>query len=272
MKQTHCQLRKIGAPDLSHEPYLMGHGGIVLCESGTCTLQVNFTEVSISQSESITLYPTDIIVKASCSADFRALAFIYDESMLREASMHMEESVYSALRNDRTCKEREITDHVLRPMFTILNHFFNVEDCECIDSIASMQLRSFFLGFYDFVKRNGYSASPHNESQRTEELFAKFMHVLEHDFKSSRDVQYYADRLYITRKYLGIIVGRKTGKSPKQLINEYVVMQLKMTLRNTNDSIRQIASEYHFSDDSLMIRYFKAYTGMTPVRYRRNRF
>ena len=95
------------------------------------------------------------------------------------------------------------------------------------------------------------------------------MHDLEHYYKESRDVQYYADRLYITRKYLGIIVNRKTGRTPKQLIDEYVIMQLKLSLRHTNDSIRQIASSYNFTDDSLLIRYFRSHTGMTPVQYRR---
>ncbi|MFW5539667.1 MAG: AraC family transcriptional regulator [Prevotella sp.] len=44
---------------------------------------------------------------------------------------------------------------------------------------------------------------------------------------------------------------------------------MKLCLRNTNDSIRQIAATFHFPDDSLMIRYFKAHTGLTPVQYRR---
>lgn len=269
MNTSHCKLTKLTSEDLSQEVHVEGRGGIVLCESGWCKMQINFTEISMYASESITLYPTDIIVNTECSEDFSATAFWYDEGMLRGASIHIEESVYSALRKDRICKEKTIVDNVIRPMFTILKHFFSLDKCEVLDDIAISQLKSFFIGFYDFIRQHPSLQPMHTDSQRTNELFARFMHDLEHYYKESRDVQYYADRLFITRKYLGIIVNRKSGKTPKQLIDEYVMMQLKIALRNTNDSIKQIATAFHFTDDSLLIRYFRAHTGMTPVQYRR---
>lgn len=273
MKAKHCNIEHITKLSLSKEPHIEGRGGIIMCEKGQMSIKVNFTNISIKAQETMTLYPTDIIVGSECSDDFSALAFWYDEGVLREASMHIEDSVYSILRNDRVCREANIVQEVISPMFVILSHFYSVDDCEVFDEIAVAQLKSFFMGFYDFTSRHSNTRvetqAIHNDSQRTNELFSKFMHDLEHYYKESRDVQYYADRLYITRKYLGIIVNRKTGRTPKQLIDEYVIMQLKLSLRHTNDSIRQIASSYNFTDDSLLIRYFRSHTGMTPVQYRR---
>ena len=190
--------------------------------------------------------------------------------MLRMASLHIEESVYFSLRNDRLCRERQIVADVISPMLTILQHFFTTDGCRVTGEIVALQLKSFFLGFSDFLRQHPELRHPDVDSQRTDELFARFMNILEHDFMESKDVQYYADRLCITRKYLAVLVKRKTGKTPKMMINEYVITRLKLCLRNTNDSIRQIATTFHFPDDSLMIRYFKAHTGMTPVQYRRN--
>lgn len=270
MKTKHCKLERLSHKDMAEEPHVEGTGGMILCEAGSCTLHINFTKVTIHAMETVTLYPTDIIVSTEASDDFSARAFLYDEATLREASIHIEETVFSALRNDRICRDKEIVKDVIYPVFTILSHFFSMEECDVADEIAVAQLRSLFLGFNDYIIRNVATQRQHYESQRTEELFTKFMHDLEHNYKESRDVQYYADRLFITRKYLGIIVNRKTGRTPKQLIDEYVVMQLKLSLRNTNGSIRQIASAYHFSDDSLLIRYFRSHTGMTPIQYRRS--
>lgn len=270
MKSRHCKIEDVYTSSLPNEPQVVGRGCILLCKSGNCNLRTDFSEHIINAYETIILFPTDIIQLVSASDDFLAQAFYYDEDLLREASLHLEDSVYSSLRKDRVCHDRSIVDDVISPMFRIINHFFNIEQCNVLEDIVVLQLKGFFLGFSDYLLQHPDRRPAENESLRTNELFSKFMEVLEHHFMDSRDVQYYADKLFITRKYLGIIVGRKTGKTPKFLINEYVVMQLKLTLRNSNDSIRQIASAFHFSDDSLLIRYFRSHTGMTPVQYRQS--
>lgn len=255
--------------DLSREPKVASCGCIMLCESGACTMKVDFAQVELRASEAITLFPTDIVQVVGGDADFKAIVFSYGEDILREASMRMEESVYSSLREDRVCRVPDIVEHVIRPMFTILGHFYGIGQCGVMGSIVVTQLKCFFLGFYDFMQRNPDRMPMPCESQRTNELFAHFMHELEHHCHESRDVRYYADRLFITRKYLGMVVRRKTGKTPKQLVDEYVVMRIKLALRDTNDSVRQIAMAFHFSDDSLLIRYFRSHTGMTPMQFRR---
>jgi AraC-like DNA-binding protein len=94
------------------------------------------------------------------------------------------------------------------------------------------------------------------------------MELLETEFHVGREVNYYAERMNITRKYLGIIVKNKTGNSPKQIIDEYIVLRLKLTLQSSNRSLKQIAHDYYFSDQSALTRYFRAHVGMSPQQFR----
>lgn len=270
MNDSKCQFKEVTASSFPREPQILGYGELILCDKGYASVRIEFSRWTIHTGETITFFPTDIVQIENVSDDFHGIALVYSDELLRLASLHIEESVYFSLRNDRLCQEREIVDNVIRPMLTILQHFFNTEDCRVTDDIVSLQMKSFFLGLSDYLRQHPELRHPDVDSQRTEELFSRFMNILEHDFMESKDVQYYADRLCITRKYLSVIVKRKTGKTPKTMINEYVITQLKLRLHNTNDSIRQIATAFHFPDDSLMIRYFKAHTGLTPVQYRRN--
>ncbi|MBR1727561.1 MAG: AraC family transcriptional regulator, partial [Muribaculaceae bacterium] len=84
----------------------------------------------------------------------------------------------------------------------------------------------------------------------------------------SRDVAYYAQRLNISPKYLNTIVQRTTQHTAKAIIDQYVVMQLKLLLRTSTDPIKQIAWDYQFSDTSFLCRYFKQHTGQTPQQFR----
>ena len=253
MNNKKCQLKEVTASSFSNEPQILGFGELLLCDRGFARVRIEFSQWTIHAGETITFFPTDIVQIEDVSEDFHGIALVYSDDMLRMASLHIEESVYFSLRNDRLCREQQIVADVIRPMLTILQHFFTTDGCRVTDEIVVLQLKSFFLGFSDFLRQHPERRHPDVDS----------------DFMESKDVQYYADRLCITRKYLAVLVKRKTGKTPKMMINEYVITRLKLCLRNTNDSIRQIATTFHFPDDSLMIRYFKSHTGMTPVQYRR---
>jgi len=100
------------------------------------------------------------------------------------------------------------------------------------------------------------------------ELFNRFMKLMERDYKKSRDVNYYAEQMNITSKYLSNIVRQVTGHTPKIIIDQYVVLQLKMQLKRSAQSIKEMAWEYHFADASFFCRYFKKHTGMTPQQVR----
>ena len=49
----------------------------------------------------------------------------------------------------------------------------------------------------------------------------------------NHDVTFYADSLDITPKYLNTIVHHATGCTTKEVIDHYLVMQLKLLLRTT---------------------------------------
>ena len=72
----------------------------------------------------------------------------------------------------------------------------------------------------------------------------------------------------ISRKYLGIIVSGKTGFPPKRIIDEYIVLRLKLAMRTSKRSLKQIAADFHFSDQSALTRYFRTHVGMSPQQYR----
>ena len=94
------------------------------------------------------------------------------------------------------------------------------------------------------------------------------MMLLEKDYKISRDVNYFAEKMNISSKYLTNIVNQVTGHTPKTIIDQYVILQIKMHLKRTTQSIKEMAWEFHFADVSFFCRYFKKHTGLTPQQIR----
>lgn len=251
---------------LDRERHVINHGAIIYCYTGRAEIQVNFDTFELNADNVLTLFPGDTVCWTKTSVDFRAEILRYSSALLREASLNIEQAIYRELKADRICDDTRIAMNVGKTTFELLRYYFGEQNCKSIDRIVMLQLNTFFLGFYDFVTL----AHPHRNnksSSRTEELFRNYMELIEDNYRQWHEVNEYADAMCITRKYLGLIVAKKTELTPKQLIDEYIVLQLKLRLRSTKMTLQQIAAEFHFSDMSFFSRYFKAHTGVTPSEW-----
>lgn len=252
-------------------PQVITYGAILICRKGKATVNINYKEWHLHEGAVITVFPNDVVelkVKSEASL-FDVEMLKYNASLLREASLQLEQTVYSSLREDRCRQDTPVVTNIIDSMFALLKVYFNQSECTCISQLVLLQLKAFFVGFHEYLQRNPQNR-PDDEvkSYRVRELFNRFMMLMERDYKLSRDVNYYADLMHITSKYLTNIVRQVAGYTPKTIIDQYVILQLKMQLQRSSQSIKEIAWEYHFTDVSFFCRYFKKHTGLTPQQMR----
>lgn len=251
------------------EYVVIDYGMILLCTEGEANIRVHFSEWLLKPGAVITLFPGDVVSITHKSEEFKAETLRYAASLLREASLQLEHTVYSELKTDRCRTESATLTSILSNMFALLRLYFEQEGCTCLDQLVLLQLKAFFLGFYDYLYRNPIERKADNGSPRTRGLFNRFMRELENRYRESRDVSFYAELLNISPKYLNIVTQRITSHTIKTIIDQYVVLQIKQSLSTEEKSIKQLAWEYHFSDLSFFCRYFKQHTGMTPQQFRK---
>lgn len=252
-------------------PQVITYGAILICRKGKATVNINYKEWHLHEGAVITVFPNDVVelkVKSEASL-FDVEMLKYNASLLREASLQLEQTVYSSLREDRCRQDTPVVTNIIDSMFALLKVYFNQSECTCISQLVLLQLKAFFVGFHEYLQRNPQNR-PDDEvkSYRVRELFNRFMMLMERDYKLSCDVNYYADLMHITSKYLTNIVRQVAGHTPKTIIDQYVILQLKMQLQRSSQSIKEIAWEYHFTDVSFFCRYFKKHTGLTPQQMR----
>ena len=277
-------------------PQVLTYGAILICRKGKARLNVNYKGWELYEGAVITLFPNDVVelkVDGDCKSpqtengdckspqtengdckspqtanSFQAEILKYNPSLLREASLQLEQTVYSSLREDRCRQDTPVVTNIINGMFSLLKVYFDQSECTCISQLVLCQLKAFFIGFHEYLQRNPQYRPDEVKSYRVRELFNHFMMLLEKDYKISRDVNYYAEQMNISSKYLTNIVNQVTGHTPKTIIDQYVILQLKMHLKRTTQSIKEMAWEFHFADVSFFCRYFKKHTGLTPQQIR----
>lgn len=250
-------------------PQVLTFGAILICRGGAAVISVNYKEWEMGEGAVIVVFPNDVVMLAGGRQPaFEMLK--YNPSLLREASLQLEQTVYSSLRQDRCRQKTPVVTNIIDGMFSLLKIYFRQTECTCIPQLVLCQLKAFFIGFHEYLQRNPQFRLDDVKSYRIRELFNRFMMLLERDYKRSRDVGYYAALLNISSKYLTNIVRQTTGHTPKTIIDQYVILQLKMQLKHSGQSIKEVAWEYGFSDASFFCRYFKKHTGLTPQQLKKH--
>lgn len=252
------------------EQQMAHYGAIIICRSGKANIQVNFDDWQLFKGAVITIFPNDVIrlMPDETEEPFLVEMLQYDAAMLREASLQLEHTVYEQLRQDRCRQDSPVVTNIINNMFRLLHVYFDQVGCTCISQLVLLQLKAFFIGFHEYLQRNPRTTKSNGESPRMREMFNRFMMLVERDYKLSRDVAYYASQMNITPKYLTLIVRQMTHETPKHIIDHYTILQLKLQLTASRQSVKEIAWEYHFNDVSFFCRYFKRHTGLTPMETR----
>ena len=111
------------------------------------------------------------------------------------------------------------------------------------------------------------------ESQKThsraDALFARFIVLLEQNFRRERRVSWYAEQLCITPKYLSEIVKHVSKRTPNEWIDSYVILEIRVLLKNSTKSIKEIAEGMNFQNQSFFGKYFREHMGVSPSGYRK---
>lgn len=95
-----------------------------------------------------------------------------------------------------------------------------------------------------------------------------FRNLLETNYTKLKSVNDYAKIICISEKRLGQATSKMLGKSPKEIINDRILLEAKRLLVHTNLSIKEIGQELGFEDPAYFVRYFKKNTETTPVEFR----
>lgn len=95
-----------------------------------------------------------------------------------------------------------------------------------------------------------------------------FKDLLEANYRKLKKASEYADKISITNKQLNHATSKILDRSPKQIINERVMLEAKRLLAHTHESVKEIGFKLGFQEPTNFTKYFRKHTGLTPVEFR----
>lgn len=110
--------------------------------------------------------------------------------------------------------------------------------------------------------------SHHTEMSRSDGIMKEFAELLVKHIHKETSVEFYAEKLCISKQYLSLIVKEKTRVTIGTIISAMRAEAAARLLRDPEMTIQQIAEELSFADQSSFGKFFKKQTGLSPLKYR----
>ncbi len=242
---------------------------VVLCTQGGATIEANMENYYLHPGDCLCV--GNILYKRTThmSEDFKARVMVCFNNFAFDSvvgiPMGFMESLY-------TNPIVNITD---KTMITLLNNYFdNLEQLQNTNlglrhnELVALNIRSIMLLMVMLGGDNkNMSKVTYGQS---DVYFRDFIELIDQNVKRNHEVAYYADRLHITPKYLSEVCKLKSGHKAKEIISSFLISKIKQEMVMSSKSIKTLAYEYGFADQSSMGKFFSKMTGQSPGDFRRS--
>lgn len=260
------QLYKDSA-DILTASFRTGFYHIIWFQKGSPTFLVDFNPVKIKPN-AILFLPKNTVQRFGKNSAFEGKAILFTESFFCKTENETKFLRTSILFSD-LLSVTQIQLQNKATLFTDLLQLMEIELSNKIDISQADILRNFLHNFLLLSERERRKQN-FTEIVKGANLdyVMLFKDLLEANYRNLKQVSNYAKKLSVTEKRLNQATSKVLGKSPKQMINERVMLEAKRLLAHTNKSIKEIGFELGFDEPTNFTKYFLQHTNFTPVKFR----
>lgn len=245
---------------------------LLFCLDGRFQIEVNGTPYTIEPDDIAFCTPDKMVTRTMMSPDFRGYLFgcstafakrIFPNSadlwnkvffMSQNFKIHLHDRESSELLEDYDFLKRKIirTDHLY------------------YDDIMRCLLQAFLYQTAHVLGNHvvAEAAPAEGPLQSRHQICQAFIDLLSATRPVPRSVQWYAERLCKTPRYLSTAVKRASGKTASEWIHEALTREVADALKNSPKSIKEISDELDFPNLSFFGRYCRQRLGCSPSAFR----
>ena len=239
---------------------------VILCERGYAKCDYDFKPLELHTHDIFLGLPGHMFKLDGGSNDFRARIIVISNDLAYKIrnlniSHYNKFSGYNA---------ENPLGHLTSEQFAQMNEAFNL--LQTVHSLGKTWRENMILNVFQTIimMRHEFCPIPEDTDTKADlRISARFQEAVINYYRESHEVDFYANKFGLSPKYFAALVKSELKVSPRQWINQYILMQAKSLLTQRNDlNIQQIAYLLGFKDQTTFCRFFKKQEGLTPSMYR----
>lgn len=241
---------------------------VLVCLHGEIDCSINLKRFRIAENHLLVNFSSDIIQIHHSSDNIAGYAIMLSEDYLQQLQIDFRLRVqsYIGLRGNGPISVPYDELVYLKPYYTLFRKNMEDRNSDVIKGLAHALSYTILSMVRRFQKIQHPSEA--KDTSRAQQIFDKFMTLLHTYHDSERSIQFYADKMCLTPKYISGMIKTYSGRCALDWINEYVVLEAKMMLKYTAMTVQEISNSLNFPTQSAFGKYFKQQVGVGPKQYR----
>lgn len=245
------------------QPYRAKEGRIIRILQGTGRISINLIEYEVSAHQIIIIPDNSLIELLKISPDYDFQVIVPACNFLPALPGSILSETYTRNGIVLSLNEEEWTQAEM--FFTLLWNILHSSPYRR-ETVQHFIISLLYNLKYTYEQTR--TTTPLRLSRR-EEIFRRFIALVNEHSKQERSVNFYADKLCLTPHYLSSVIRETSGQTVMQWINQAVILEAKVLLKHSNLLVFQISDELNFPNPSFFSKFFKRMTGMTPAEYQK---
>lgn len=210
--------------------------------------------------------PEQLLQVVNLSDDFQAKCIIMSKEFVSKLSvLNSLDMSFHLVRHPFISVSNETLESLLQCFMMLQNLLINDQKNIHLAKILQHLLTAYMLSFSYHIHNDLTNKEP---ATRNEIITYKFIELLKNYGVKEHGVQFYADKMCLTTKYLTHCVKEVTGISAKQYINKYLIAMAENLLVSNEITLVQVAYKLGFNDPSNFGNFFHKHVGKTPNVFR----
>jgi len=255
--------------DVLGKSIIMGKLVLVFCHQGEINLLIGNEPHHLDSDHMLFLHPHAEITILHFSDDIKYTSIGFMMGLQESALHHIEPSFFAHILKTPCWKLDAIQQRAANGFCDSFDYVCNYIEsplkAEMISNLFTVFLQSFYVNTSHLYEKTN---SPTSVSAKS--IMFQFMQQLGKHYKEEHRVAFYADLLCISPKYLTQTVKKRTGSTPKEIIDKRLAVEALYQLRSNDKTIQEISIKLGFPDQSYFGRFFKRMFGISPLSYRLN--
>ncbi len=252
------------AQHISEQPFVMDEMRVMLVKNGHTCPVINLLPVEAEVGDLVFISKNSTVFLQDFSPDAQAEGVSMSDELFNLA---MGGVVPSSL--DGHVRDFKLHLEPEEMAFTsqLITMLYDIIRTDDYSSHVFLSLAATFWWYVDALWTRRQDDG-HREQSREQRLFAKFISLVNEHARTEHNLEFYANHLYLSPRYMGTMIKRQSGRSAKEWIDEAIVTAIKVELIYSQKALKQIANDLKFPNTSFFCKYFRRMTGMTPGDYR----
>lgn len=247
------------------QPYRMQEGRIAFPTTGSARVLINLIEHTFEAGALSLITPNSIIQMLEISPDFNAQMMAVGSNFLPISG---KEDFFSHFLQ----RQRNILLSLSPEEHQRVSDFFSIIWSILQEPVfrreAVQHLVASLLYNIEYITKNKMQKED-SLATRQEEIFQRFISLVNTHSKTERNVRFYADKLCLTPRYLNTVIRQTSRQTVMDWLNQSIILEAKVLLKHSNHLVYQISDELNFPNPSFFCKFFKRMTGMTPQAYQK---